>query len=781
MKHRFVILTFLLLTAFVQADGQMTRGELLKRFYRITSLQNSGRYAEAEKECEEIITAYPRYPDGYVRMAKVYEAEGDISSAIVYYLQYIDLELDDEKAEEVARHVEALTASVPESVIGAAEDSQAKATSSPAKNLDNRNASLTPANNKAHEAVNVPTNDKSSHSIEQGDGQNLANIGVDLSGITFANTDYSELKQTTIEEERRLLDEELEKAVEQRKQARAVRQAEEQQHASTMMLISSATTLGEAAGSSAAASAGRAIDQDITPFHVIAPQGEKKGWNPFFFTARNARRLTSFGLQPEKSTHNSPAEMSTLADSDLEGKWASDIIHGETGLEELIFSFMPTGTGVSATFDKESGIFTTDHQNLLEMSWDVIKSMWSSYEDNFDIREFADNSAPFTKNGSSFVLTYSSKQEKSKDYVSLGKNILDGAASFIPMGEAVKKLTSLVFNYASKGATQTTYQTTITFVFHPITHDRMKCQYSIKETKSAGGHNTEHLLKSVGCNLYRMSDNFDGFYMPQSDFQDKVSKQLFEKVDQAATKQAEQLFPLAFLHYYGVGTDQDMRKAIKCMDLLADSKDSYDRANAWLVKVCYNLSHDSKNFSRITRKQYKAQAERRLEKLLKKDYVYAWTLKAELLESEDAESNKEEIIKCYKKAAKMEENTEQADPVAICKLGMYYRDTAKNYEEAVRCFDRSAQFGYGEAFLQKAILYRDGLGTDVNLDKYVSLLYSAIEYGSANAFKELSESYLKGLGVPRNVSHAMLARKAYFDTRNNVWKDVLKQYGYEIE
>ena len=78
-------------------QAQMTRNQLLRKFYQITTLHNSGRDADAIAVCEEIVSQYPAYPDTYLRMAEIYDSAGDEELALIMYRKYISLEMDDEK------------------------------------------------------------------------------------------------------------------------------------------------------------------------------------------------------------------------------------------------------------------------------------------------------------------------------------------------------------------------------------------------------------------------------------------------------------------------------------------------------------------------------------------------------------------------------------------------------------------------------------------------------------------------------------------------------------
>lgn len=108
MKRFISILTITLLFAFNSASAQMTRGQLLRKYYQITQLHNSGKDSEAIALCEEITAMYPKLPDTYLRMAQIYDEGGEQEMALVMYRTYTSLEMDDKKVAEVSGRMKEL-------------------------------------------------------------------------------------------------------------------------------------------------------------------------------------------------------------------------------------------------------------------------------------------------------------------------------------------------------------------------------------------------------------------------------------------------------------------------------------------------------------------------------------------------------------------------------------------------------------------------------------------------------------------------------------------------
>ena len=102
------MLVLLLTVASTDVAAQMTRGQLLRKYYQITQLHNSGKDAEAIALCEEITSMYPKLPDTYLRMAEIYYEGGEQEMALVMYRTYTSLEMDDKKAAQVGPRMKEL-------------------------------------------------------------------------------------------------------------------------------------------------------------------------------------------------------------------------------------------------------------------------------------------------------------------------------------------------------------------------------------------------------------------------------------------------------------------------------------------------------------------------------------------------------------------------------------------------------------------------------------------------------------------------------------------------
>lgn len=699
-------------------SAQVTRGELLKMFYRVTMLENSGDTEAAIQQCESIIQMYPRLPDVYLRLAKIYDKQGNYPSAVVMYCQYMDLELDDNKVKEIADRVAEISALCPDYTVTQHA-------------LPDRNAK-----------TNEPS---SKEDMEK---------------------QVDDLRQK-IEEHQRAIDE-LQSIL------------HKEQTTTSQPAPESDAPRDNVTETSEVARIESLLMDESTGSHN---DGEKAraGFcdrHPFIFDNVDKNRLERYGLNRESLLNQVADGTQNLSDWNLlAGKWISSDFDEETGTEALFLSLDKTGKGLIATLSDGSSLFQKERRNLFRVSWEAIKSIWTPHERMVDLQEFANNSADCSVDGMTLSFVFTSKQQKSTNYVTLSKTIVESAASLLPMGDVVSKLGNAFISYLSGHSTQTTYQTMLSFTLRYVSPNELNCQYAVREKKSTTGNNTEQLIKAASCRLFRVSNGYEPFQYVSDNSHEADAKHLYSTVAKASNSDREQLYPLAFLDYYGVGADRDVSKSINRMKTLATKTDC-DRAKAWLVRVCYNLSLDNDHLSRQARKMYRDYADNLLKDLLKEEYVYAYTLKAEILSNEDPEANRSAIMSYYEKAASVKGKT--ADAAAFYRLGMIHRDQSHNMTKAADCFLRAAELGYGNAWLELARFYREGQGVEKDMENYVKCLYKAIDLGSTDAFLELSEAYFSGIGLPHNEHAAVKARRAWFMAKDDVWRDVLNQYGYDV-
>lgn len=105
MKKLFTIaLLHFLLINLAAAQGA-TRGELLRLYYTAQTAHHSGNDSLAIATYKKIIQLVPKLPDAYQMLGDVYASQSDnpesVGAAIIFYRQYLELELDHKKSEQV--------------------------------------------------------------------------------------------------------------------------------------------------------------------------------------------------------------------------------------------------------------------------------------------------------------------------------------------------------------------------------------------------------------------------------------------------------------------------------------------------------------------------------------------------------------------------------------------------------------------------------------------------------------------------------------------------------
>ena len=135
------------------------------------------------------------------------------------------------------------------------------------------------------------------------------------------------------------------------------------------------------------------------------------------------------------------------------------------------------------------------------------------------------------------------------------------------------------------------------------------------------------------------------------------------------------------------------------------------------------------------------------------------------------EVNLEQSVFWEKKAA------EQGNIESITEVAKKYYDgdgVAKNYETAIEWFEKAKAFSDPESIFRLAQMYENGEGVDKDMDKALELYTEAAELNYEEAYKEISDIYLKGLrGIEKNDEKSFYwskagADKGYADSQNKL-------------
>jgi len=668
-------LVFLLCVVCSPSGAQMTRNQLLKKYYQITNLQESGKYAEAIALCEEISIMYPKLPDPYLRMARIYDDAGERSLALLMYRQYVDMEMDDETIAEYLPRIRELEL-----------------------------------------MYNIPVQDTvADFSIEVSD-----TVEVDIMTLAMSAEQIPD-EESVVGESVEMLEFKYDNT--QRVEIEDIK------------------------------------DLRNTPFRAVS--------------LKNV--LEKYGMDKEQEEVSFSMSVESMTSAYVGGKWISSIDDEDDGREHFILSFFTRGSVVEVTIDENSGLF---HQskNVISVSWKTIQSMWTPVSKYFDFNELKGNTASGSIKDNQLSFSFDFQKKKKTDYVKLSKNILSCVSTLIPFGSFVSKLSDSIFSYLQDKQSTVTFQTVLKFDMRPVTDNVMNCTYTICERQTSNGKDKEVLIERKQCRFYRCPDDYSCF-VHESEYQDNLLlHSVYTKLQSEAEKNIDMNFPLAYLNFYGIGTEKNLPLAMGRMQILADRSDC-NRARYWLASICYNLSLDEERYPlRSTRKKFRTKADRMISDMQLSEFKYAYGLQGDVYSG--GNTNTKRAIACYERGA------QEGDPYCFYQLGMAYYSgqiIERNPEKAYSFFQKAAELGYPDAFEQLAICCRNGMGVKQDYGLYISYLYEAIRRGSIDAIKELYHAYCCGVGVACDFEKAIGVKEIYYCEKGDVWKGVLQQYGINTE
>ena len=655
MPGRKTVATLLLLVVLAAAmplRAQMTRGELTKKFVKITMLHNQGKNAEAIELCEEIVAMYPQLPITYLRMAQIYDDSGEERAALLMYRQWENLEMDENRLAEHRARIDSLQARYL--AISVARDRMAEEL--PDKETD----------------------------FLRGEGLN------------------SEI-------------------------------------------------LGEVIAVSTAKVAASSVPGDT--FGPYRPHGTD------FLQKYSISRPSSISAPSGKEPALSPAF--------VEGKWASDLTLDNSGREAFIIDFQADGNSANVTLDSESGIFYAQ-QDLINASWNQIRSIWSSASKNFNFKELDNNISKASVSERQIAFSFEMKRKTKSDAISLSKNLIQDALALIPLN-FISKLGGNILNQVMKNHQEITYQTRLSFNITPMNENVMKVKFNISEKQTVSGATREILIDQKTFNLYRCDDDFHYFEYVGPDYHSAPYVSLYKQVREDAREDSQKTFALAYLMYHGIGTTANVYAAMSQMKQLADGQDCM-RARSWLAAVYYNLSLDEEHHPmKLVRRHFFNEADKQIEAMLDKKYPFAYGIKGDI--SSGSQDSPGQAIIYYKAGSGA------GDPYCDYKLGLNALESSSDFKTAGTCFEDAARKGYSDAWCSIAL----GRRKDGDISGYVEALYCGLEAGSTECIKELSDAYAGGIGVNRSPEMSRQLKSAYYNEISGIWKGAVKEYGYDSE
>lgn len=753
MKRLSGIILFLLLAGTTCLNAQMTRGQLLRKYYQITQLHNSGKDAEAIAMCEEITAVYPKLPDTYLRMAEIYYDGGESEMALVMYRTYASLEMDDKKVAEHSARMKELEAKVGaksfedqeqeafEKLMAqtaakeAAKEPEAVSLTTSATSLFDISALVASAKTVEPEPEpeyddepEIMTDAQAAPEPEQGQAVSL----FDISGIDFSKPAVT--AQVTVPEPEPEPEPEIPQEIQQEAQQ-----------------IMEQATLAQ-------------VQADCTSPFLFSP-------HPTVIDNLKLSRDATYNatVTPKRKFESK---------SDLIGKWVSSAFDPDNGRDFIILDIDQIGSNLSAVINSESGLFLEKKNGVFKTSWNAVKSIWSSDGADFDATELKGSATRGDFSEESFDFTFSLKKKDKPNVASIGRDVMDGLSLFIPFGALASRIGSTFLNYASRKNPNEKFQTSINFSLKSVTENVLACSYVVSERHSTVDGSRDMVIEEKTFHMFRVDHNYQPYTYSSNIQENALYRAMYQRLATEAQTDINKLFPLAYMSFYGAGmgkkaddTDR-ISKAVVQMQKLADA--GCLRANAWLVPVYYNLSIDEKHYPmRIQRKRFRDLSDKNMSALLMSGTPYVYGLNGDILAS--GNSDPDEVATEYEKGAN------KNDPYALYCLGKAYKEgviKTRDAEQSFNCFKKSAEQGYADAYWQLALAYKSGFGVTADYNQYIHHLFKAIDAGSIEALDELSTAYFWGIGVKHDVDMAMQVRRDYFYLKNNVWRDVLALYGF---
>jgi TPR repeat protein len=491
-------------------------------------------------------------------------------------------------------------------------------------------------------------------------------------------------------------------------------------------------------------------------------------------------RLSRYGIEPTIQLARTSAAKPALTSNFLEGHWVSSTTSADNR-ESWIFDIKPFGINYNVSLSGESGVLQKADDGAQHTAFfNMVKKSLAENEflSNTTQSVVSDQVEGNVANGMVTFKFESQKEYKpSSSIYSYSHTLLENLSTVIPFGNFIYKVGDSFLSKRSSKDVEATFTTESTFACYPVAEGVMECQYTMREKKTTKSGGTK-LVKSQKelFYLYRTSADYVAFSPMELDAVEEDYTELFQRVEQDALQQVDYNYPLAYLYLYGIGTEQSDTKAVSLMTQLAEKRQC-GRAMAWLATYFYHLSTDEEAVSSASlRRKYYRSSDYWMRKMQAKNMPEWYGLKADMLEqAESADS----VVYFYKAGAL------KGDPFALYKMGLFSLTgryhTPKNADMAQTYLQEAAGQHYADAYYQLALMQKKGIGAAADTTAYLRTLYTAIDKGSLPALSELSDNYMRGVGVARNFEKAQSLREFRYYAEQNRWRDVLALYGYEVE
>ena len=760
MKRLLLLLFLVYGLDFALCDGlqaqQMTRLELLKKFYRAGVYEEKQQDSLAIAELEQIAQLYPRMPITYLRMAKVYDGmasrDGNVmamNGAIAMYRRYLSLEFDTKKTAEASQRLKELETKMNLSHFEEDDEKKSQAEDASEDVVPTILASSESAGaNGLIAQLEQPT---PIGAVEQPTPIGAVEQPTPIGAVEQPTPIAAAGQPTPIG------------AVEQPTPIAAVEQptpiASVGQPAQTGGVVRPASGSpvigGPAEGETGRGSCDYIVDMnDPTLSHLVL-----------------------YDIQLPASavvSQHKPLAMDARA---LTGHWVSSLAN-EDGREYWIFDISPFGSkdcnvelhsesGIINPVVKKSKTFFSRMMNFLKTQ-EVLAN--STFEFPISIA-----SGTIKEDNLTFEIESERRYKPAATIYSFTHSILEGLSSWLPFGQALFKMGDNIISGRQKKDVESVITNKFTFSCNLIAPDVLECTFRSQGKRSSASGSKSLRGESGSFYLYRMPSDY--VYFNPLDEADLASSSnyetLFRQVEQDAKRDFTYAYPLAILYYYGIGVKESAPKAFTTMSGLAD-KYNCPRAQAWLALQYFIEAYDENNdLSKRKRRSYLEASDSWLARFRKSNPKQWYAIKGDMFMMAQAdETAADSALYYYRQGAA------QQDPYACFRYAQYAMDgiaMPRNMTQALDFYQIASDGGYPDAILEMARQARRQ-GDD---QTYLQMLGKAVDRGSDEALLELSKAYFEGRALEHSVAKGRLMRQYWYDNSHNKWKDILAAYGYD--
>lgn len=731
MKHLLSLFALLTLASGATATAQqLTRKQLTQKFYQANNFHNNGQDSLAIARLEEVAELMPNFALTYRREAEIYEdmsKNGDalaLNGAVLMYRRYLSLELDEAKTREPRERLKALEDKLQVAHFEDTQKTQAQEEESQEKTLatiDNDEEDLQSFVMSVSKRASA-----SVASIRPGGGRNR-----------------------------------------------------------TVRTIPSTSNASDANGTSQGNStATTTTAQDVpaaaaTPLQTGEPTAHNESQTQSVIASGDNARigqkfsyLSFYNLDIPSQPTQKAQEQQKLDKQALTGHWVSSLANAD-GREYWIFDIEPFANEYSVSLASCSGVINpVEKTSLYHRTLKLLQNYNIIANERIEIND-TEASGQINADHFFFKLHSDKNHQPNKSIYKWTNQLLTDVVPALPFGNIISKLGQSLTNNLSEKDVATTYSYDMTFDCALLAEGVLQCSF-ISKGKQISSKGTKSLAtQKKTFTLYRTSGSYDYFHPEDTEIQIDDEEGLFSEVCERAQQNSSAAYALALLYYYGIGCESDDKKAVEYMTL-ASQTEMAPKAIRWLIQHYKEEASDSDMLSFWTRRKYNKMSQLWLDETLRKEMPLYYGLKGDML-LEDEDKNLADSAKvCYRQGALA------GDPYSAYRYGTLLIGE-RNYSQAQEMFRMAGEKGEPDAYLSLAIMHLSGMGTAADPKAYLDYLSRAIDGGSVDALRELSDAYMRGVVLPQNFMQGNLIRNYWMQASKNQWMDDIYALGIDIQ